>query len=211
MIDLYLIDDHTIFLEGVANLLEQEAWIGSIYRFNDPADFFESQAMIQTDMDKSIFILDINFNQLLNGVDICKELKTTFPDCKVLALSMHDEYHYINGMISAKADGYILKNESIDVILEGLKAVNEGHEFFLSPLSKKIVEDSTKQTEVLWSLNPKEKKILALVLEGKTNREVGQLLECSYKTVEYSKNGLFLKFNVKNVKELIKNVSTGHV
>lgn len=203
MTTLFLIDDHTIFLEGISQLLYKEPWIDNIHTFTDPDAFLSNREKFDGELPRALFMLDINLNRLVNGIDICKELKKLYPECKVLALSMHEEYRYIKGMINAGADGYLFKTDSIEVILAGIRTVNNGSQYF-SPNAEQTLKRAEVNKELLLELNPKEKRILELAFAGKTNKEIGEVLEVSHKTVEYYKSGIFIKFDVKNIIALEK-------
>lgn len=207
MISVYIVDDHTLFAQGLAGLLKKEPWIFQVIIFDSPDDFLSIKGSLKEGLANSVFLLDINFNRILNGVDVCRELKGSFPSSKIITLTMHDEHHYISAMKEAGTDGYLFKNEPIQTILHALRKVSAG-EMFFSPKALEVLKKYKQTHQELLNLNSKEKRVLELLQQGKTNKEIGEIMEYSYKTIEYYKNGLFLKFDVKNSKTLLRKLSS---
>lgn len=197
-----LIDDHRVFIEGLRNLLSEQAIFEEILVFTDADDFIKLLAPSAPRPEgEHIILLDINLGRVVNGVDICAELKKLRPEFKVIALSMHDEHRYVAGMMDAAADGYLLKSDSIETIVQGVRSVMLGNTF-LSESVTKILERTRHEVELLNLLNPKEKRVLELALEGKSNKDIGMKMHLNHKTIAYYKNSIFLKYEVRNMKEL---------
>lgn len=196
-----LIDDHQIFTAGLVNLLDELAIFEEILAFTDADNFLKLISPPNAQLEAYVILLDINLNRVLSGLEVCVEIKKLCPASKVIALSMHDEYRYIKGMTDAGADGYILKSDSLETIAKGLQSVVLGNKFFSESVLK-ILERSRHEKELLATLNPKEKRVLELALEGKSNKEIGEEMHLNHKTIAYYKNSIFLKYEVKNMKEL---------
>lgn len=200
-----IVDDHSLFAEGLLVLLKNERTIDKIEVYTNPEVLltnFEKYAG-----DTVIVLLDIRFEKrIINGIDICLELKQKNPSAKVIALSMHSENHYVQEMLKAGADGYLLKNASRSEITTCIDSVLD-NQLYLAPSIMAMMKQNTKSEAAHADLNPREKKILEKVIEGYTSKQIADYFGISIKTVEYYRNSLFIKFEAKNIVELIKNTS----
>lgn len=208
MTNIILLDDHPVFSEGLAQLLMKEDWVKQVIQFVSSDAFFAAQQESNFINTSDMILLDVSLAELINGVDVCRKVKSEFPDNKVIGLSMHNEYRYISGMLDAGANGYLLKSDTFDDIIKGIKKVQEG-EVYLSNAARETLHYYESNQVVLTDLSFREKRIIELSLKGHTNNKIAEILNISHKTVEYYKSGLYSKFGVKNVIELI-NLLNAH-
>lgn len=195
MSKIIIVDDHLLFAEGLATMLQQSQ-VEVVGLFTNAQGVIQHLRTLPTD----IILLDVNLESD-NGVDLCKQWLKEVPTVKIIGLSMHHEYRYVAGMYKAGAKGYLFKNTGRREILTALEAVSRGDTYFRGEVAA-ILASKVISTETI-QLNPKEKKILSAVVEGKTSRHIADELGISIKTVEFYRNSLLIKFEAKNSIELV--------
>ena len=193
MIRILLVDDHLLFAEGLATLLQQANSSTITSSCKDASQILTAVENFKPD----IILLDINLGEL-NGISVCRTLLYHYPSLRIIALSMYHELRYVRGMKEAGAQGYLLKNVEYSQVMEAIETVYAGNTYF-----NDLLKAQPTSSHLTSSLNPKEKRILNGVLGGKTSRKIAEDLGISLKTVEFYRNSLFVKFDVKNVVELI--------
>ncbi|WP_313368901.1 response regulator transcription factor [Sphingobacterium mizutaii] len=194
---LALVDDHPIVIEGLKSVLSK--WNGQY----DLICFSNGLSILNYLHDNhiDIVLLDISLPDI-NGLEVCKKIKTESPRTKVVGLSNQAEYSVISMMLENGASGFLLKEVPSHEIMEGLDQVVKG-ETALSAEVKNILASQSKQTQSLPSLTKREKQLIQLLAKGKTTSKIATELSLSKFTVDtYSKN-LLQKFNVKNSSELL--------
>jgi DNA-binding NarL/FixJ family response regulator len=198
MIRVFIVDDHNLVIEGIASLLENDSEIdviGSANTGQDCLDFFKGNT---TDL----VLLDINLPDI-SGLDLCKILKTKYPNLKIIALSTLNQSTYINKMMAYGADGYLLKNVGRTELSEAILNVMAGQKV-LSEEVAKIVKISKERLEALPILTKRETEILKLVAEGLTNQQIGEKLFISIDTVDSHRKNLHTKLGVNNTALLVR-------
>ena len=204
MIKILLVDDHKIFTEGVTSLLAHEADFEVIAECQNTQQVKEVLQKNTID----VILLDINLGNE-SGLDLCKYLKETHPGIKVLAMSMYNEESFITKMLKNGALGYILKNTGAEELLRAIRTVYQGESYKSAEVQNIILNGISRQKNQSQSLyqirfTRREKEILELIAQGKTTKEMGNVLCISEKTVETHRSNLLSKFNVKNVVSLLK-------
>lgn len=201
MIKVLVVDDHQLFAEGLANLLTDVATISVVGVCTDASLIMEFLDRCMPD----IVLLDINLGET-DGFTVCRKVLYRHPLLKVIAVTMYHELRYVRGMKEAGALGYLRKNASRDQVYEAVQIVYSGGTYLNEPLGRelnRVLAVEVDGPSVISALNPKEKRILDGVLLGKTSRQIGEDLGVSLKTVEFYRSSLFVKFDVKNVVELV--------
>ena len=204
MIRIVLADDHTIMRAGLRLLLEQQPDFKVVAEAGDGREALERIAQYHPDL----AILDIGMPQL-NGIEATRQIALLDPHPNVVILSMHSDEGYVLRALKAGARAYILKSAAEAVLIRAVRAVSEGKSFFSPVISKMLLEDYVRQIrekEVEDSydlLTPREREILQLLAEGKTNKEVASILKLSPYTVETHRGNLLQKLNLHSVPELI--------
>ncbi|WP_373056482.1 response regulator [Zunongwangia sp. H14] len=205
-IRIVLADDHVLVRDGIKALLEDEADIEVIDEASDGLEAIE----ILKDSDADLLLVDIRMPGM-NGIEVVSKINENNWPVKTLVLSMHDSEEYVVQSIHAGADGYLLKGASKGELLKALHKVAEGGKYFSGDISSILVNNFTnaatvpkKQAPVEdpFNLTKREKQILALVLQGKSNKEIGEELSISKRTAEVHRFNLMKKLNVKNLIEL---------
>ena len=197
-ISVFIVDDHNVVIEGISSLLQNIPGIlvsGFAWSGSQCIDFLEKNSV-------DVILMDISMPDI-NGLELCKKVKETYPEIKVLALSTFDQRSYINKMMVYGASGYLLKNTTKDEILDAIKIVMNGGTYFSKELQE-IISTSKAESEKLIILTKREKDILQLIVEGLTNNEMGEKLFISPDTVDSHRKNLHTKLNVKNTAMLVR-------
>jgi DNA-binding NarL/FixJ family response regulator len=194
-LNIILIDDHPVILQGFAFMLQDFAGIELVGKFTDAESGLAYIANERVD----IALLDINLPGK-NGIDTCTEIQLVNKDCKVIAISNINERSIIQRMLQAGASGYILKNASTDEVLQVIQKVAEGG----LGLSKNVQDiiGSEKSVDVP-VITRREKDILSLLAKGLSSAQIGNAIFISPLTVESHRRNLLQKFKVTNVAALI--------
>jgi DNA-binding NarL/FixJ family response regulator len=198
MIEVYIVEDHTVVVEGIVSLLQNEKEmkvIGYSGTAKDCLDFFRTHKA-------DVILMDINLPDM-NGIELCTLIKELYPEIMILALSTFNQGVYINKMMESGASGYLLKNADKKEIINALYDVVQGKTFFSFEAAQALKSARMKSSEIP-ILTKREKEILLLVTEGLTNPEIAEKLFISIDTVDTHRKNLYSKLGVKNTATLIK-------
>lgn len=204
MIRVLLVDDHKIFTEGVASLLQNESdfeVVGECQNAPQVKAILKEKAI-------DVVLLDINLGED-SGLNVCKHIVEKHPTVKVLAMSMYNDESFITKMMKNGASGYILKNTGGEELLKALRTVHKGENYQSKEVTDIIMLSLSRQKtpeKNLYDLRftRREKEVLELVAKGKTTKEIAEELFISIKTVETHRSNLLSKFEVKNMISLLK-------
>lgn len=208
-IRIALVDDHKLVRNGIKSLLEEEHDIAVVAEGSNGFEALDIVESVQPD----VLIIDVRMPEM-NGIEAVGKLKNFKTKTRTIVLSMHDSEDYIIQSIKAGANGYLLKDTDKKEFIKAIHTVNNGGQYFSGDISNVIVsnflkgssdspktETSTTESDP-FSLTKKEKRILSLILDGKTNVEISVILENSKRTIETHRFNLMKKMNVKNLMEL---------
>ncbi len=187
-----LVDDHTLFREGLRRLLEAEDDIEVV---GEAEEGLKALGMVRV-YKPDIAIVDIAMPGL-NGIEITKLLKESSPETKVIILSVYDRLDYVKEAREAGASAYLDKDVSSQVLLDVLRRVAKGEEYF-PQLGDVRARERKRQ------LTPREKEVVKLIALGKTSREIAQILGLSVKTVNTHRNNIMRKLEIKNTAGLVR-------
>ena len=194
MITLAIAEDHQALIDGMKLLFKDELDIMIVGEAND------GEALIELVKNKrpSIVITDIRMPKC-DGIMATKIIKEKYPLTKVIAFSMFDQDEAIEQMRIAGASGYIMKNSSLQTLLEAIRSVAQNEPFFDNAITAK--DETSKEIIILSS---REKEILRLVGEGKSSQEIADILSIGKATVDTHRKNLMKKINIKGRTELIR-------
>jgi DNA-binding NarL/FixJ family response regulator len=193
-ITVLLADDHSLVRRGFRRLLEDDE---SLKVVGEASTGIEAIRMAQ-ELKPKVVVMDLSMPDL-DGVQATREIVKHLPGTDVLVLSMHAEDNYVRNALDAGAKGYLLKS-AIDVDLVGaIRAVAEGKRFIGSGL-RYIAQE---QDDELNKLTAREKQVLQLIAQGKSNKEIAQLLDLSVNTVSVHRANLMEKMNIHRTAELV--------
>ena len=205
-IRILLADDHTIMRNGLRLLLERQPGFQVIGEAADGRETVEMTDALRPD----VVILDIAMPNL-NGLEAARQIASKLPSIAVVILSMHSDESYVLRALKAGARAYLLKDSAESDLIAAIKAVTEGKAFFSPAISKMLVDDYVRRLQQRGVddsyelLTTREREILQLVAEGKSNKDVANLLNLSLYTVETHRGNIMQKLNLHSVPELILN------
>jgi len=203
-IRVLLADDHTLMRRGLRLIVEQQVDLVVVGEAEDGRQAVALSASLKPD----VAVLDIGMPNL-NGIEAAKQITDGESGAAVVILSMHADETYILRALKAGARGYLLKDSAEADLVRAIQSVAEGKSFFSPAVSKVMLEDYVKKLQRTGSedsydlLTPREREILQLVAEGKSNKEVANLLHLSVYTVETHRANIMEKLKLKSVPELI--------
>jgi two-component system response regulator NreC len=203
-IRVLIVDDHSLVRAGIRLLLEGHADIEVVGEAGTGWEAIEQA----TDLQPDVVLMDIAMSDL-SGLEATREIRERTPQSRVLALTMHDREEYFFAMLEAGALGYVLKESEPDELLTAIRAVHRG-EAFLSPSVTKVVltdylaQRAGQRQSRYDGLTLREREVLHLAAEGKTTREIGDMLHLSVKTVEKHRASMMRKLELQNLSGLIK-------
>lgn len=204
MINILLVDDHQIVIDGLRGLLEGEAEIGVLHNSKNGQETLR----VVEEQEVDLILLDINLPDM-SGFDICKTLKSKESCPKIIALTMHGNPGYINKMIKVGVDGYLLKNTGRDELIHAVHTVMKGERYFSKEVTDSLISGLSqvkkpRTSDFIQKLTRREKEILQLITEELTTDEIAAKLFISSTTVISHRKSLLRKLNAKNVAGLVK-------
>jgi DNA-binding NarL/FixJ family response regulator len=201
---IVLADDHTVMRNGLRLLLERQP---NLQVVGEAADGRQAVALSES-ANPDVVIMDIGMPNL-NGIEAARQIVTHNPRTAIAILSMHSDESYVIRALKAGARAYLLKDSAEADLLAAVRALSEGKSFFSPAISRILVEDYMRQLERQGAedtyelLTNREREILQLLAEGKTNKEVAAMLNLSLYTVETHRTHILQKLNLHSVPELI--------
>jgi len=198
-ISVILVEDHGIFVEGLNTVFQKIPGVEVVAAFNNGQDALEYLQQHTAD----IIFLDISLPGQLSGIDLCQAIHRMRRKTKVIALSNHTEKHIINDMLNSGANGYLLKNASLQDLENAITQVLQG-QFVMSDEVREIIFSPSGTPQKLPRLTAREKEVLHLIGEGLTTQQMANKLFISIQTVESHRYNLLQKFEAPNAVTLIK-------
>jgi two-component system response regulator NreC len=196
-----LVDDHQIVRAGLRMLFQAEpdmVIVGEASRGDEALD------LVRT-LHPDVVIMDVVMPGM-NGIEATRRIKEASPETAVLALTMHEDEGYFFAMLHAGASGYIPKRAAPDDLVSGIRAVSQGNVFLYASLARFLMREVVEQPSPPGAseLTPRELEVLALIAEGRTNREIAEALVISPKTVDRHRENIMTKLNLHNRVELVR-------
>lgn len=213
MIKLFLVDDHKIVLDGIKALLtghDDILIIGEAANGEELINLFGHSI-------PDIILMDISLPGI-SGIELCRQVKAEHKDVRVLFLSMYTNQEFILNAINAGASGYLPKNISQKELLDAIRTIYEGGDYFRGIISDTIISsllrksreaDNKAGTSEL--LSKRETEILRHIADGLSNQQIAERLFISIRTVESHKNHIMQKLNLKTPVELLKFALKNHI
>jgi DNA-binding NarL/FixJ family response regulator len=203
-IRILLADDHNIMRRGLRLLLERQPGFEVVAEAADGREAAERAEATRPD----IVILDIAMPNM-GGIEAAQRIRALLPQAAIVILSMHSDEGYVLRALKVGAKGYLLKDSAESDLIDAIKAVSEGKAFFSPEISKILVEDYVRDMRKRGAedsyelLTSREREILHLLAEGKSNKDIATLLDLSLYTVETHRRNLQDKLNLHSFAELI--------
>ena len=198
---LMIADDHGVVRSGLRLLLDKQ---DDMHVVAEAADGAEAVAVALRER-PDLCILDVSMPKL-TGLQAAREIRAQAPEVGVLMLSMHDDERYLFEALKAGAGGYVLKMEADTALVDAVRAVLRGEPFLTNAAEERMIREwlSDKSTGPSEPLTPREQEVLKLIAEAHTNREIGEILHLSEKTVESHRGNLLRKLGMRDRVELVR-------
>lgn len=200
-----LADDHSLFRHGLKRIISENPDLEVVGEVGDGLQLLES---LKT-ADPHVIVLDISMPNL-SGIEAIHEIKRMRPNAKVLMLTMHKDPDYLFQAISAGANGYLLKEDAEQELFTAINVVKRG-DIYLSPLlTEEARQDWAEMRRGIRSLKSadtltlREREVLKLITDGKSNKEIGKVLSISHRTVERHRANIKGKLKTNKTADLVK-------
>ena len=200
-----LVDDHVVVRQGLKALFADELDIEVIGEASNGREALEFLAQLEPD----VVLMDISMPGL-NGIEATRQIQQRHPGVKVVVLSMHANEEYVFQVLQAGASGYVLKQSDSMEVLSAIRAAVAGGAFLCPPLSLTVIEYYLHRAQARGRgsdaelLTAREREVLQLLAEGKSNRDIADELSISIKTVETHRANMMTKLGLSSKTELVK-------
>ncbi|HKR11279.1 MAG TPA: response regulator transcription factor [Pyrinomonadaceae bacterium] len=205
MIRILLADDHALMRRGIRDLLESDAELEVVGEASDGREAVRMAEKLKPD----VMIIDLAMPEL-NGLDAIRQIRRDVPDVELLVFSMHDSEELIREVFAAGARGYVLKNDVALYLVEAVKSLARHKPFFTPRISEAILNSLVStatpgQPEPSRSgpLSGREREILQLLAENKSNKDIAKALGISVRTVETHRRSVMQKLDANSIVELV--------
>lgn len=199
-----LADDHTLIRAGLRLVVEQQPDFTVVGEAEDGRQAVAMAESLQPD----VVVMDIGM-PTLNGIEACHQIRESRPQIEVVMLSMHSDEGYVLRSLKAGARAYLLKDSAEADLARAIRAAADGKSFFSPAVGKVLLEDYMRKLQRTGAedsyelLSAREREVLQLVAEGKSSKEIANLLNLSVYTVETHRAKLMQKLNLRSVPEVI--------
>jgi two-component system response regulator NreC len=205
---ILLVDDHAVVRGGLKMLLAADPEIEIV----GEAETGREGLRLADELQPDVVLMDISMPDM-NGIDATRQIKAQHPEIAVLALTMHEDDQYFFEMLSAGASGYVPKRAAPNDLISAIHAVRGGGMFLFPSLARSLVQDYLQRREQpagssvpqgLEDLTEREREVLALIAEGRSNPEIADALVISIKTVNRHRENIMAKLNLHSRVELVR-------
>lgn len=200
LIRVTIVDDHEIFRSGLKMVINKLGYAKVVAEAADGVEFLELLEQEETD----IVLMDIEMPRM-NGIEATKNAMERMPSIKIIALTMFKDDAYIQSMIEAGVKGFLIKNIRKEVLDRALQAVYNGKTYYSEELwdyfTKSVTKEDKPGSDL--ALTKRELEVLLLMAEGLNNKEIGERLFVSERTIVGHKSNLMAKTNTKNTVSLL--------
>ena len=197
-------DDHPMVIMGLQNMLTNYPHISIAGTYADGVQLLKG---LEQDI-PDVLMLDVQLPGQ-PGDELAPLILKKYPGLRILALTNLDSALCAHNMLRQGVKGYLLKTTNQNTLIEAIETVFKGQEYIESPMREKILQlnqGRTRETSLKFTLTPREKEVLQLIVNGDTNREISQKLHIGFRTVEYYRFNILLKLDVNNTAALVKKV-----
>jgi len=206
-IRVFIADDHPVVRDGLRLSIERKS--KDLVVVGEASDGMEVLKAVET-TPADVFILDISMPKM-NGIEVTRELLKKYPAGKVIVLSLHDTKALVEEALAAGALGYITKETATRNVVDAVTAVQAGQCYLSPAVAKFVVEagrmgkkDSRKRRATTVSLTGQERKVLQLIAEGHSNKEIAAMLDLSANTIHAHRNSVMAKLSIHKQADLVR-------
>ena len=196
---ILLADDHAIVRQGLKALLEREG-------FSVIAEAEDGQAAVRAARERCPDVAVLDFSMpLLNGRDAAREILQLCPRAKAVLLTMHTDDHYVLEALQVGVKGYVVKSQASGDLVRAINEVQRGMTYLSPGISQAVVQAFLSKAELPRDpLTSREREVLQLVAEGKSTKEIAQLLAISFKTAESHRTRIMKKTDIHETASLVR-------
>lgn len=199
-IKIVLVDDHKLLRTGLKNILEQKS---NMVVIGEASDGREAIKIVET-LQPDVLVIDVAMPGL-NGIEAAKQIHKNNPNVKIIGLSMHSGKQFIQGMFKAGAYGYLLKDGDSDELITAISSVINNKKYLSKEINQEFLMLINKGEAIEKAvLSSREKEVLQLIAEGKSSKEIGEILFLSPKTIDVHRNNIMKKIELYTIPELTK-------
>ena len=199
-IRILIADDHAVVRNGFRRILEAQWDLEVLGEVSNGREAVEAVLEQQPD----VVLMDVTMPEL-NGIEATRRIVRDAPKVRVLGLSMHKDAVYVREILRAGAKGYLLKDSDEKQLLAAVRAVAMGQAFLSPEVSDAVLDDYRKHvTNPIDLLSSREREVLQLIAESKTNKEIATMLSLSVYTVEAHRGRIMEKLNLHSIGELVR-------
>jgi two-component system response regulator NreC len=202
MYKLILADDHPVIREGLKAYLKDS----NMFSLEGMASNAEELLRMVSTINPDVIMTDLDMPGS-NTFEVLKRMKEEYPKLKKVVFTFHEEKSFFLKSVEASINGYILKSEPFEMISPLLSSIMEGG-FAASPKMQKYLISHSKDAVGYDSLTPREKEVLAFIAKGHSNIEIAEKFNLSVRTIEFHKNNIKEKLNMKSLAEIISYYET---
>ncbi len=199
-IRILLADDHAVVRQGFKMILSAQPDMEIVGEAGNGREAVELAEQLHPD----IVVMDVAMPEL-NGIEATRRLSASAPHSRVVALSMHKDSVYVREILRAGARGYLLKDSPAPDLLAAVRAVASGEGFLSPAVSDAVLNDYRRHvTNPVDLLSSREREVLQMLAEGKTNKEIAGVLNLSVYTVDAHRGRIMEKLNLHSINELVR-------
>jgi DNA-binding NarL/FixJ family response regulator len=204
MYNIFVADDHRIVREGLRRIIEEVPGYKVVGEAGDGLKILSSIKKLKPD----IIILDISMPNL-RGIEAIHKIRRANKKIEILILTMHKNEEYVYECLVSGAQGYLLKEDADTELISAIKSINQGNIYVSSSFTSDVIKEFVKRKDhkkgkSLGSLTNREREILQLIAEGKSNKKISRLLSISVRTVEHHRFSIMRKLNETNIAGLVR-------
>lgn len=197
---IVLADDHTVVRRGFGLILSKEPDLEVVGEAKNGREAVELAEKLQPD----IVVIDVTMPEL-NGIEGTRRISSVCPKARVLALSMHREAVYVRDILRAGARGYVVKDADDEEFLAAVRSVGRGDAYLSPSIADAVLADYRRHvTNPIDLLTSREREVLQMIAEGKTNKEIAVVLDLSVYTVEAHRGKIMEKLNLHSTGDIVR-------
>jgi len=199
-----LADDHTLVREGLRSIIEQELGMDVVGQALNGREVVALAEELQPD----VIVMDVHM-PLMNGIDATREILARFDRIRIVALSMQRDQNFVSDMFRAGALAYVLKHCALEELKRAICCVLSGKKYLSADLADLVIDGFVRnrcveQADSAPELTPKERSVLQLIAEGKSTKEIADILHVSVSTVETHRQHIMEKLNLHSIAEITR-------
>jgi len=199
-IRILLADDHAVVRRGFQMILAEQSDMEIVGEAGNGREALELAAKLKPD----VVVMDVAMPEL-NGIEATRRMADNAPHARVLALSMHKDSVYVREILRAGARGYLLKDSVAADLVSAVRAIAAGEGYLSPAVSDAVLDDYRRHvTNPIDLLTSREREVLQMLAEGKTNKEIAGILNLSVYTVDAHRGRIMEKLNLHSINELVR-------